>query len=133
MTSWMRRPQTYGIQNSPRTISLSTRIKQYGTLQKNSLTENFSQVPTKAQVDSIFGKGKWRGIRRRGLLQNDKVRGIDNARTSGTNFAAWLQDSIMTTPHDIAMQMLCWFLNEQQGEHVSQKKVSYGWASLQTT
>ena len=57
----------------------------------------------KAQVDSIFGKGKCRGIRRRGILQNDKVRGIDNARTSDTNFAAWLQDTIMTTPHDIAM------------------------------
>ena len=70
---------------------------------------------TKSDLDKIFGTGKWRGIRRRGLLQNDKVRGIDNARSSGTNFAAWLQDTIVTSPHDIAIQILCWMFNGKQG------------------
>ena len=73
---------------------------------------------TKQEPPNIFGKGRWRGIRRRGILQNDKVRGIDNARSSGTNFAAWLQDTIMTSPHDIAMQILCWMFS---GEHGKQR------------
>jgi len=70
---------------------------------------------TKQQVDKVFGKGRWKGIRRRGIWQNGKVRGIDNARTSGTNFAAWLQDTIMTSPHDIGIQILCWLFNGEEG------------------
>ena len=62
-----------------------------------------SGAMTKKQIDTVFGKGRWRGIRRRGIWQNDTVRGIDNARTSGMSFAAWLYDTIMTTPHDIGM------------------------------
>ena len=73
---------------------------------------------TKSDLDKIFGKGRCRGIRRRGILQNEKMRRIDNARSSGTNFAAWLQDTIMTSPHDIAMQILCWMIN---GEHGRQR------------
>ena len=73
---------------------------------------------TKLELDKIFGEGKWRGIRMRGILQNDKVRGIDNAKSSGTNFTAWLQDTIMTSPHDIAMQIRCWMFN---GEHGKQR------------
>ena len=46
--------------------------------------------------------------------QNGKVRGIDNVRTPGTNFAAWLQDTIMTTPHDIGIQILCWLFNGKE-------------------
>ena len=58
---------------------------------KDQLERHLLSGPmTKNELDKIFGKGQWRGIRRRGLLQNDKVRGIDNARSSGTNFAAWL-------------------------------------------
>ena len=68
---------------------------------------------TKREVDAIFGKGSWRGIRRRGMWQNGKVRGIDNARTSGTNVAAWLQDTIMTTPHDSSIQILCWLFQRK--------------------
>ena len=36
---------------------------------------------TKDMMDKKFGKGCWRGIRRRGITQNGKVRNIDNART----------------------------------------------------
>ena len=76
-----------------------------------------SGASTKREVDAIFEKGRWRGIRRRGMWQNGKVRGIDNARTSGTNFAAWLQDTIMTTPHDISIQILCWLFNGRHATH----------------
>ena len=62
-----------------------------------------------------LGNGAWRAIRRRGILQNDKVRNIDNARTSQTNFAAWLQDTITTTPADIGVQILCWLFNGPVG------------------
>ena len=67
-----------------------------------------SEALTQQQLDIILGVCRWHGIRRRGIWQNGKVRGIDNDRSSGTNMAAWLQDSIMTTPHDIAIQVLCW-------------------------
>ena len=70
-----------------------------------------SDALTKQDVDKIIGKGKWRGIRRRGPWQSGKVRGIDNARTSGHNFTAWLQDTIMTTQQEISLQILCWFFN----------------------
>ena len=59
------------------------------------------------------------------------VQGIDNARTSGTNFAAWLQDTIMTTPHDIGLQILCWLFNGKDAEARSNAKYSYGlWVGL---
>ena len=74
-----------------------------------------SKAMSKGQVDKAFGKGQWRAIRRRGLRQNDKVRGIDNARASKTNFAAFLQDTIMTTPHDIAIQILTWLFSGKEG------------------
>ena len=86
---------------------------------------------TKQQVDKVFGKGRWRGIRRRGIWQNGKVRGIDNARTSGTNFAVWLQDRIMTTPHDIGIQILCWLFNGKDAEARFDHTNSYGlWVGL---
>ena len=77
----------------------------------------------------LFGKGKWRGIRRRGINQNGKVRGIDNARTSKTNFAAWLQDAITTTPADIGIQILCWLFNGIDGRS---RREDYGnlWVGL---
>ena len=40
-----------------------------------------SEALTKSNIDDIFGRGRRRGIRRRGIWQNGKVRGIDNART----------------------------------------------------
>ena len=67
-------------------------------------------------MDQKFGKGNWRGIRRRGIHQNGKVRGIDNARTTKTNFAAWLEDTIFTTPADIGIQVLCWLFNRVTGK-----------------
>ena len=72
-------------------------------LERNLLSEAL----TKEQIDNIFGKGRRRGIRRRGIWQNGKFRGVDGARSSGTNLAAWLRDTIMTTPHDIAIQIIC--------------------------
>ena len=86
----------------------------WDTSQDQKKRRLLSDAMTKQQVDKIFGKGRWRGIRRRGIWQNGKVRGIDNARTSDTNFAAWLQDTIMTTPHDIGIQILCWLFNGEE-------------------
>lgn len=48
-----------------------------------------SPPKTKGQVDKLFGKGKWRAIRRRGLQQGEKVRGIDNARCSKTKYGSF--------------------------------------------
>ena len=77
----------------------------YDTAQDQLDRNLLSEALTKEHIDNMFGKGRYRGIRRRGIWQNGKVRGIDNARSSSTNLAAWLQDTIMTTPHDIAIQM----------------------------
>ena len=77
----------------------------WDTAQDQSDRHLLSDALTKQDVDKIFGWGKWRGIRTGGIWQNGKVQGIDNARNSGTNFAAWLQDTIVTTPHDIAIQI----------------------------
>ena len=86
---------------------------------------------TKKQIDAVFGKGRWRGIRRRGIWQNGRVCGIDNARTSGPNFAAWLQDTIMTTPHDIGIQILRWLFSGKSAEARFDAKCSYGlWVGL---
>ena len=78
----------------------------YDTAQEQIAKGLLSQQMSKEDMDQKFGKGNWRGIRRRGIHQNGKVRGIDNARTSKTNFAAWLEDTIFTTPADIGIQVL---------------------------
>ena len=87
----------------------------YDTASEQSDRGILSKAMTKEEVDKLFGKGNWRGIRRRGINQNGKVRGIDNALTSKTNFAAWLQDTISTTPADIGIQILCWLFNGPDG------------------
>ena len=74
-----------------------------------------SPAKSKRQIDKIFGVGKWRAIRRRGLQQGEKVRGIDNARCSKTNMAAFLVDTIMTTSHDVAMQIVSWLFTGEEG------------------
>ena len=66
-------------------------------------------------MGKIYGGGSWRVVRRSGILQNGKVRGVDNARTSKTNFAAWLQDTIITTPADIGIRELFWLFNGKEG------------------
>ena len=107
--------QTYGTQNGAWTTDPTTMTRQYGTLQESNLSENsFQDILLKHKlIPSLEDKiGQRRVIRRRGLFQNDKVRGIGNARTSGTR----LQDTILTTPRDIAMKILCWLLNGKQGE-----------------
>ena len=88
----------------------------WDTAKAQLVSELLSGPLTKQHVDRISRKGKGRGIHRRGVLQNDKLRGIDNARTSGTNFAAWLQDIILTTPYDLAMQIFCSLFDGEQGK-----------------
>ena len=51
----------------------------YDTAQDQLQRNLLSEALTKQDLDNIFGKGRWRGIRRRGIWQNGKVRGIDNA------------------------------------------------------
>ena len=50
------------------------------------------------------------------------MRGIDNARASKTKSAAFLQDTIMTTPHDIAIQVLSWLFSGKEGAQRSRFK-----------
>ena len=48
-----------------------------------------------------------------------------------THFAAWLQDTIMTTPHDIGIQILCWLFNGKDAEARFNAKYSYSlWVGL---
>jgi len=70
---------------------------------------------SKQQMDAKFGKGRWRALRRRGIWQghvrvdgSKKIRGIDNARTSRHNAAAFLTETITTSPTDIALQICAW-------------------------
>ena len=67
-----------------------------------------SRFFSKQEMDDHFGPGLWRGLRRRGIWQGQirkdgsrKIRGIDNARSSKHNAAAFLTDTIMTTAPDI--------------------------------
>ena len=39
----------------------------------------------------------------------------------------------MTSPHDIAMQILCWMFNGEQGNNALKIKHTFGSASQQTT
>ena len=68
----------------------------YDTAQEQVKNGLLSKSMSKKDIDKIFGKGSWRATRRRGLQQGEKVRGIDNARASRTNFAAFLQDTLKT-------------------------------------
>ena len=63
---------------------------------------------SKAQLDTAFGKGQWRAVRRRTIWQEgkNKYRNIDNARKSGHNSASLLLDTICTTPFDISANLL---------------------------
>ena len=81
----------------------------YKTAQEQSVRVLLSKPMSKAQVDFFFGKGRWKGIRRRGIDQHGKCCGIDNARCSKTNFAAWLEETISAAPQDIGIQVVCWF------------------------
>lgn len=87
----------------------------FDTAQEQSARGLLSKPMTEKEIDRIFGKGNWRAIRRQGLRQHDKVRGIDNARSFKTNCAAFLQDTIMTTPHDIAIQEPSWLFSGSDG------------------
>ena len=59
------------------------------------------------ELDELFGVGGWRAIRRRSIWQEGKQkwRNIDNARTSRTNDATLLPDTIRTTPFDITVRI----------------------------
>ena len=78
----------------------------YGTALGQGERGLLSKNMFKKELDKQFVKGRWKSIRRRGLQQGEKVRGIDNARSSKTNMAAFLQDTTTTFPHDIAVQIL---------------------------
>ena len=82
-----------------------------------------SKPLSKEQVDMIFGVGNWRAIRCRGLRQGEKVRRIDNTRASKTNFAAFLVDTITTTPADIDIQVLSWLFKGKAGRRRFIKRV----------
>ena len=86
-----------------------------------------SPAKSKRQIDKIFGVGKWRAIRRRGLQQGEKVRGIDNARCSKTNMAAFLVDTIMTTSHDVAMQIVSWLFTGEEGTKTLSASATPSW------
>ena len=87
----------------------------YQTAKDQSKRGLLSKPMSKAQVDLFFGRGRWKGIRRRGINQHGKCRGIDNARSSKTNFAAWLEESISTAPQDIGIQVVCWLFQGRNG------------------
>ena len=87
----------------------------YTTVQEQSSRGLLSKPMSKAQVDLFFGRGRWRGIRRRGINQHGKCRGIDNARASRTNFAAWLEETIATAPQDIGIKVVCWLFQGKSG------------------
>jgi hypothetical protein len=61
---------------------------------------------SKREMDAMFGQKKWRGTRRRILYQEaqDKYRAIDNCKTSYTNKAADMWETLVTPAHDIAMK-----------------------------
>ena len=80
----------------------------YKTAQEQSSRGLLSKPMSKAQVEFFFGKGHWRGIRRGGINQHGKCRGIDKPRASKTNFAAWSEETIATPPQDIGIQAACW-------------------------
>lgn len=87
----------------------------YETATEQSKRGLLSKPMSKAQVDLFFGRGCWKGIRRRGINQHGKCRGIDNARSSRTNFAAWLEETISTAPQDIGIQIVCWLFQGKSG------------------
>jgi hypothetical protein len=87
----------------------------YDTATEQSKRGLLSKPMTKSQVDLFFGKGRWKGIRRRGIDQHGKCRGIDNARSSRTNFSAWLEETISTAPQDIGIQIVCWLFQGKLG------------------
>ena len=66
-----------------------------------------SHFMSKLQMDGFFGgPDLWRALRRWGIEQHGKIRGIDNARTSLHNAAAFIVETVMTAPADIAIQIL---------------------------
>ena len=60
---------------------------------------------TKRQMDSKFGKGGWKAIRRRCICSEtaQKFRMIDNARTSRHNEAATMLETAYTVHCDVAV------------------------------
>ena len=81
-------------------ILASTREEQ----SQGKLSRDYS----KAELDEWLGVGQWKAIRRRCIWQEgkQKFRNIDNARTSGTNDAALLPDTIHTVPYDFPVHVV---------------------------
>ena len=59
-----------------------------------------SPLKSKAELDAIFGQGKWRPLERFVLNQQGKLRVIDNARKTNHNAHACLHETIWTTNVD---------------------------------
>ncbi|CAE8627868.1 unnamed protein product [Polarella glacialis] len=78
-----------------------------------------SPFHSKTDLDKMFGKGRWRAIRRRAIWQetHKKWRQIDNAKASNTNEASLLFETIFTTPYDVSSQLLTW-LRRQLGKRL---------------
>ena len=73
---------------------------------------------SKKDMDRRFGVGRWRGIRRRAVDQHGKIRAIDNCKKSGTNLAAWIDETIHTVPQDIAVLTLIYLCRTLSISHV---------------
>ncbi len=72
--------------------------EEYDTAVKQRDARLLSHFMSKLQMDGFFGgPGTWRALRRWGIEQHGKIRGIDNARTSLHNAAAFIVETITTT------------------------------------
>ena len=55
---------------------------------------------SKAQLDELYGQGRWRAMRRFGVWQKGKCRACDNAAESRHNDATFMAESIKTDSAD---------------------------------
>ena len=90
----------------------------YATALEQQSAHLISDFMTKAQFVYFFNRGAWKAIRRYAIWQNGKIRGTDNARTSGHNAAAFMMETIMTGPPDLALQILKWLVAQELGVNV---------------
>ena len=65
-----------------------------------------SRLKIKAEIDDLFGPGKWRPLERFVLNQHGKMRVIDNAQKTHQNARASLSGTIWTSSVDFVAAML---------------------------
>ena len=61
---------------------------------------------SKRELDKIFGRGRWRAIRRFVIWQREKSRQIDDCKASDHNQWAFIREMIHTVPFDIMAAIL---------------------------